>query len=169
MAVALASPCRIKRNPRRRRRVASGRTVYAYVNGNPVNLIDPLGLRALTDCEKDALRPYIPEVDLNNADIHEDGKMPWFAPDSALAITLENNIYFREGAYDPSTVGGIALLGHELVHVGQYRNGATRASFVWSYRRGYENSKYEKAAFKMQDQIRSDLSKSGFGGCGCQK
>lgn len=145
------------------------RNQYAYAGGNPVNLIDPLGLRALTNCEKGALSPYIPEADLNNADIHEDGKMPWFAPDSALAITLENNIYFRTGAYDSSTAGGIALLGHELVHVGQYRIGATRKSFLWSYRGGYENSKYEKAAFKMEDQILGELNKSGFGGCGCQK
>jgi hypothetical protein len=42
------SPCRIKRNHRRRRRIASGRAVYAYVGGNPLSYIDPLGLSGAT-------------------------------------------------------------------------------------------------------------------------
>lgn len=32
-------------------------------------------------------------------------------------------IYIRPGEYDETTIDGIALLGHELVHVGQYRTG----------------------------------------------
>jgi hypothetical protein len=44
MLAALASPCRIKRNHRRRRRIASGRAVYAYVGGNPLSFSDPFGL-----------------------------------------------------------------------------------------------------------------------------
>lgn len=49
MPAALASPCRIKRSHRRVRRGASGRTVYAYVGGNPMMWIDPLGLQSRTN------------------------------------------------------------------------------------------------------------------------
>lgn len=44
MAATLASAYRIKRKRRSLRRRASGRTVYAYTSGNPVNRIDPSGL-----------------------------------------------------------------------------------------------------------------------------
>jgi hypothetical protein len=44
MLAALATPCRIKRNHRRRRRIASGRAVYAYALGNPISWVDPSGL-----------------------------------------------------------------------------------------------------------------------------
>lgn len=46
MAAALASPCRIKGKRRWVRRPTSGRTVYAYVGGNPVYWVDPFGLQA---------------------------------------------------------------------------------------------------------------------------
>lgn len=92
------------------------------VGGNPVSNIDPLGLRALTECEQSLLEPYIPKEDLDNADIH-DGSVPWYTPDDMAGITRGNNIYFRPGVYAQGTAAGTALLGHELVHVGQYRNG----------------------------------------------
>lgn len=91
---------------------------YAYVGDNPVNAIDPLGLRPLTNCEKTRLALYIPQIDLDNADIHEEGT-PWWARTDALGITLGNDIYFKSGAYNSLTPRGLALLGHELIHVGQ--------------------------------------------------
>lgn len=47
MPAALLSPCRIKKKRRRVRWCASGRTVYAYVGGNPVQWVDRLGLQAV--------------------------------------------------------------------------------------------------------------------------
>jgi len=60
------------------------------------------------------------------------------------------------------------LLGHELVYVGQYRQGMNWIKYLWSTRNGYMNSKYEKPAYDLQSQIQKDLTDGGFGGCECQ-
>jgi Domain of unknown function (DUF4157) len=46
----------------------------------------------------------------------------------ALAFTRGNDIYFRSGAYDPTTPEGRKLLAHELAHVVQQRPGVNRKS-----------------------------------------
>jgi len=120
------------------------------------------GGRPLTACEKQTLAPYIPQEDLDNAIIY-DWAPPLF-PDF-YGVTRGNHIFFKPGAYDPRTSRGIARLGHELVHVGQYRTGMTWVAYLWSCRKGYRNSKYEKQAFALQRWILNDLNKSGFGGC----
>ncbi|KRB43018.1 DUF4157 domain-containing protein [Terrabacter sp. Root181] len=44
----------------------------------------------------------------------------------ALAFTRGNDIYFRSGAYDPTSAVGRWLLAHELTHVVQQRPGVNR-------------------------------------------
>jgi hypothetical protein len=44
----------------------------------------------------------------------------------ALAFTRGNDIYFRSGAYDPTSPAGKRLLAHELAHVAQQRSGVNR-------------------------------------------
>jgi hypothetical protein len=43
---------------------------------------------------------------------------------SAKAFTTGQDIFFREGAYDPGSSGGQELLAHELTHVAQQRSGS---------------------------------------------
>jgi hypothetical protein len=112
-------------------------------------------VRYLTALEKSKLAPYIPQVDLDNAKIH--GRVPWYLWKDFVGITRGNDIYFRPGYYDAETAAGIALLGHELVHVGQYRVGMNWLSYLWSARRGYRSSPYERAAYATQAQIEGDL------------
>src|SRR2546423_4895107 len=111
-----------------------GLNLYSYVVNNVANTADPSGLRPLTDCEKKALAPYIPKIDLDNADLH-DGQVPRWLGKRFEGITLHNDIYFRPGVYDPSTPEGIAVLGHELIHVGQFRNGLSIARYIWASRK----------------------------------
>ena len=47
----------------------------------------------------------------------------------ALAFTHGSNLYFAPGQYNPSTVQGQQLLGHELTHVMQQRAGRVRNPF----------------------------------------
>lgn len=115
-------------------------------------------MRPLTDSEKRLLAPYIPKIDLENARVHE-GKVPWYLPKRFAGITRGNDIYFRPDAYNPGTAPGIALLGHEMVHVGQYREGMTAIKYLWSSRKGYSTeTKYEKPAYGVEWEIFRDLS-----------
>ncbi len=107
------------------------------------------------------LAPYIPAVDLETAVLHE-GVVPCYLPRRYHAIARGRHVYFRPGIYDPSRPEGLALLGHELVHVGQYRGGMTWLSYLWSARGGYLASPYERAATAMQARILNDLT----GRCG---
>jgi RHS repeat-associated protein len=137
---------------------AGGINLYTYTGNNPVNLVDPLGLRPLTDCEKEALAPYIPKIDLDNADLHDE-QVPFWLGKRFAGVTINNNIYFRPGVYDSSTVNGLAILGHELVHVGQYRGGMTLLDYVWASRNGYDNNPYEAPAYEKEAKIKGSLSK----------
>lgn len=121
------------------------------------------GGRGLSAYEKQALAPYIPAMDLNAAIVHE-GVVPFYLPRKYRAIARGTRIFFRSGAYDPMQIEGLALLGHELVHVGQYRSGMTWLSYLWSVRLGYSKSAYECAAFAMQKRIVETLTRSGIPG-----
>ena len=98
-------------------------------------------------------------MDLDNADLH-DGEVPSWLPQRFAGITLENDIYFRPGEYNPSTVEGLAALGHELVHVGQFRNGLNRVKYILASLRGYDRNPYEKPAYDKQRVILAHLKKA---------
>ena len=142
--------------------------LYAYVRNMPSALIDPLGLRPLTAREKQCLNPYIPQVDLDAADLHED-EVPWYLLPGYAGITLGNDIYLRPGIYDGATANGIALLGHELYHVGQYRKGTTQLDFlIQGLLHGHDDSPLEKPAIALEEIIRTDLRRRGNPNCECQ-
>ncbi|HLT91734.1 MAG TPA: DUF4157 domain-containing protein [Woeseiaceae bacterium] len=110
--------------------------------------------RPLTAGEKAALASCIPEPDLEAAVLRLD-RVPWYLPRRFNAVTRGNRIYVRPGACRTDTPEGLALLAHELAHVGQYRRGATWLTFLLSYlRHGYWNSPLEVEARQAAERIR---------------
>ena len=92
--------------------------IYAYVGGNPVNKVDPLGLRELCGCEKQALSKYKGYVDLDKVSVLPDLGL---LPSGTDAMTLGNNIFTNSGVDVPGSTGTIALIAHELEHVFQQK------------------------------------------------
>ncbi len=60
------------------------------------------------------------QADFSGVRVHEG---PVAQAMGALAFTLGKDIYFAPGLYDPTTREGVELLGHELAHVVQQREG----------------------------------------------
>lgn len=66
--------------------------------------------------------------DLSNVRIHKDAQASETM--GARAYTNGANIYFAPGQYAPDTQAGKQLLGHELTHVVQQRQGASKPDGV---------------------------------------
>jgi hypothetical protein len=113
-------------------------------------------VRPLRAAEIDALRPYFPGFDLRSVVLHLD-RVPWYLPRRFCAIARGRHLYFRRGVYLEGTAEGMALLAHELVHVGQYRAGMTALRYLWSARFGYARSPHEREARALEARVSADL------------
>ena len=113
-------------------------------------------MRGLTAAEAHALGKYIPRRDLKRAILHV-GSVPWYLPQRFAAIARGQHIYFRPGLFVEGTPSCLALLGHELIHVGQYRAGMNAFRYLMSCAAGYRQSRYEIPAYAMQSRILGDL------------
>lgn len=115
------------------------------------------------------LAPYFAELDLR--DIHLREGIPWYVLMDADGYTDFDTIYFKPGKYNPDTVAGLALIGHELVHCRQYQQHGRwgfRARYVWawlwhfvrtrSWTQAYLHIEFEIEARAIEQTIYQDLS-----------
>ncbi len=106
--------------------IAGGLNTYGYANGDPVNFSDPFGLMAdtLDAGMREALGDLCDKVDCDVVDVVTDGPMHAAVMKAAGAatrgVTLGNTVYLRSDP-DPTNREDVALVAHELAHVGQYQ------------------------------------------------
>jgi hypothetical protein len=115
--------------------------------------------RALNASERLQFKPYFSAQVIEQARIVE-GHVPFWLKRNMCAVVLGRYIYLRPGAYQANTMQGVALLGHELVHVSQFMHGMTMLSYLWSCRRGYRRSPYEIQAYATGALIARDFQQS---------
>jgi len=113
--------------------------------------------RPLTVQERTIFGPYFARIVLEQARI-VDGKVPFWLRTDMHAVVLYHRIFFRIGAYQPNTLRGIELLGHELVHVSQFLHGMGLWDYLWSCRNGYFKSTYEQEAYAKGRMIAADYA-----------
>jgi RHS repeat-associated protein len=144
--------------------------------------------QALPDCVKKLLAKYFDQKLLDSIHVHTDG-IPWYVPTDMVAYTSNDDVYFAQDEYDPHSVGGIALIGHETTHGRQYRQsgnfrfktkylaqsavkgaagliipgGSTGLASDLSY---YGN-KFEQEAYTMEKKILTELDKEFHGNNPC--
>jgi Domain of unknown function (DUF4157) len=112
--------------------------------------------RPLTQQELAFYKPYFNQYVLQSARVIDGsfgGKVPFWLRKEMSAVVLGRRIYLRAGVYQPNTVRGISLLGHELTHVAQFCYGMTVFKYLWSCRHGYMQSPYEVQAYAMGARI----------------
>ena len=99
-------------------------------------------------------------ADFSTVRVHEG---PAASAMGALAFTLGETLYFGPGQYDPTTREGIELLGHELTHVLQQREGRVENP----YRRGVaivQDPRLEAEADAMGRRVADEIWARGEGG-----
>ena len=175
MPAAQLSPCRIKRNRRHLRRRASGRTVYAYVNGNPISRIDPFGL---TECDINAAvgfaKSLVDREGLNGIDVPSTVSIGELHGRGAnVNGTTSMGYVFRPVTLDNrymaelTDAGAVMLLGtvlHEGMHRGQDWNWSWKSGAV----QGAEHSAIHQRTSELKGKFGDEFLKERANQCGCK-
>lgn len=111
---------------------AQRKPAQPQMNGNAMPLPDTLqhvarggSGRALPEAVQQKMESFF-GASFGDVRVHVGPEAPAIG---ALAFTLGSDIYFAPGQYDPASPRGQQLLGHELAHVVQQRQGRVRNPF----------------------------------------
>lgn len=94
-------------------------------------------------------------ADFSGVRVHTDARSDQLNQSiQAKAFTTGNDVFFRQGAYDPTSQGGQALIAHELTHVVQQTGAVQRSA----------HKKISQTGDRIQrdDEIVGDVDLSGF-------
>jgi hypothetical protein len=93
------------------------------------------------------LAPFFPGFDLSRVRIHEG--IPRYVIGNPVGYADRYNIYFAPGAYRVDTIGGLALIAHEIAHCLQYHEHGT-----WRFRTRYIAA-YFKNLWRGMDHLKA--------------
>jgi hypothetical protein len=123
------------------------------------------GPKPLPEEARQSLAPFFPDLDLSKIMVYEG--IPWYVVGEPRGYTDRNNIYLVPGAFCASSIDGLALLAHEIVHCRQYREYGTwlfRALYLLAYFRNrsrrmssldaYMNIPFEIEARHVESEVR---------------
>ncbi len=119
------------------------------------------------------LREFVPERDLRVARVVTGRPWCWLPRVIGMsAITFAPVVIFRGGRFQPGTAKGLALIAHEVLHIGQVRE-LGRVRFCWRYlvgqlRCGFRHDRHalEIPCIERQREIRRVLEARPGGGAG---
>jgi len=140
--------------------------------------------RHLSSCVIDLLAKFFDRDLLEAIRIDRDSLI---VPPTMGAITIGDNISFKKGEYNPTTLDGIAFLAHEITHSEQYRavgvgtflqtytvssalvvsNPVGLVASVIAAKQGknlpHDMNAYEQAADAKARKVRNELARQGYG------
>jgi len=76
--------------------------------------------------------------------------LPWLLRTGA--VTVGDRVFFRKGRYGVDSARGLALIAHEALHTGQYRE-LGRAGFLLRYLRGLAQCRFKHDAHPMEAEL----------------
>ncbi|MDJ0509146.1 MAG: DUF4157 domain-containing protein [Crocosphaera sp.] len=100
-------------------------------------------------------------ADLSGVRVHTDAQSDRLNRSiQAKAFTTGQDVFFRQGEYQPRTRGGQELIAHELAHVVQQKKEARLARKDYIQRNGHENQQGQNILEQNLKQYQSDLKKA---------
>jgi hypothetical protein len=105
-------------------------------------------------------------ADLSGVRVHTDGEADQMARSvDAVAFTSGNDIFFREGAYDPGSQEGTRLIAHEATHTVQQSRGPVAGTPAGGgVAISDPSDSYEQAASQTAEQVVSGVQEEESGG-----
>lgn len=116
------------------------------------------------------LAPFFPGFDLSRIRIHEG--IPRYVVGNPVGYADRCNVYLAPGAYQVDTIGGLALIAHEVAHCLQYHKHGTwrfRARYLAAYfknrlrgmdhLKAYRNIPFEIEAREVEAEVYRVLKK----------